>query len=66
MIKTILGRIVGSHLLKVEWRKLGGEHLQSTIEGIGARVVVVGALAYHNNDAFKNWFDGVVAAVTGG
>ena len=66
MIKMILGRIVGSHLLKAEWRKLDGSHLQATIEGVGARVVVVAALAYQNSDAFQGWFDNVVAAVTGG
>ena len=65
-IGTILGRIVGSHLFKAEWRKLDGSHLQATIEGIGARVVVVTAFAYHNSDAFQGWFDNVVAAVTGG
>ena len=66
MIKTILGRIVGSHLLEAGWTKLGGGHLQATIEGIGARVVVVTAFAYHNSDTFSDWFDNVVAAVTGG
>ena len=66
MIGTILGRVVGSHLLKAQWRKLDGSHLQATIEGVGARVVVVTALAYHNSDTFKGWFDGFVAAVTGG
>ena len=65
-LKIILGRVVGSHLLKAEWTKLGGGHLQATIEGIGARVVVVTALAYRNSDTFKDWFDGFVAAVTGG
>ena len=65
-LKIILGRVVGSHLFKAGWRKLDGSHLQATIEGIGARVVVVTAFAYHNSDAFQGWFDNVVAAVTGG
>ena len=66
LIGTIFGRIVGSHLFKSEWTKLGGGHLQATIEGIGARVVVVTTFAYHNSDTFAGWFDGFVAAVTGG
>ena len=65
-IRTIFGRIIGSHLFKAEWTKLGGGHLQATIEGIGARVVVVTAFAYHNSDTFSDWFDNVVVAVTGG
>ena len=66
MLKLILGRIVGSHLFKAKWRNLGGEHLQATVEGVGARLAVVTAFAYHNSDTFKGWFDGFVAAVTGG
>ena len=66
MIGTILSRIVGAHLVKAEWRKLGGEHLQASIEGIGGRVIVVGAFLYHNWPGFAHWFDGVVSAITGG
>ena len=66
MLKTVLSRIVGAHLVKAEWRKLGGEHLQATVEGLGGRAVVVLAFAYHNSPTFAGWFDGVVSAITGG
>ena len=66
MIGTIIGRIIGAHLLKAEWRKLDNKHLQATMEGLGGRAVVVLAFAYHNSPAFAGWFDGVVSAITGG
>ena len=67
MIGTILGRVVGSHLLKAEWRKLDGSHLQATIEGLAWRGIVAGTVAlYSSNDKFKGGLDQIIAAVTGG
>lgn len=66
MIGTILSRIVGAHLVQAEWRNLGGAHLQATIEGIGARLVILLTFLYHEFPGFAHWFDGVVSAITGG
>ena len=67
MLKLILGRIIGSHLLKAEWTKLGGGHLQATVEGLAWRGVVAGTvLLYNVSPKFAKGLDQIIAAVTGG
>lgn len=66
MILNFLLRVAGYHLVQAEWRKLGGEHLQATVEGLAWRGIVVasGAL-YAKYPAFKDGVDQIVAALGG-
>ena len=67
MLGTILSRIVGAHLLKAEWRKLDGAHLQATVEGLAWRYVVIPACVYgyQASPKFKAGLDQIIAAVSG-
>ena len=67
MFGTILGRLVGSHLLANYKGKVGEGHLQSLIGGYTWRgVLFASTVLYSSSPKFKDGLDQIIAAVTGG
>lgn len=66
MLKTLLLRAAGHHLLKNHQAAHGDGHLQSVVEGLILRVVVAGSLAlYKASPRFAAALDQVADAVAG-
>ena len=66
MILKILIHVAGWHLVQAEWRKLGGAHLQATVEGLAWRgIVAASGILYAKYPAFKAGVDQIVTALGG-